>query len=231
MKKLLIIVILLFIPGVLGQYISGDVYIDDSGFVEVSLNTDKEFQLDGLNFENNKITGTTELLTKKEEGSWTFFLHLPDEYETIFLELHLPKNLKLIENVDGVSNIIDIEKKIVTIVDYDKQLDFEITYQTSQENDYFYIVIIIMAILVFYYIYSSKKKKKGDSRLEHIMPLINDNEKKIIDALMKRNYRQKELRKILEIPKASYSRYIHNLEKKKLIIREGEGKNKILKLK
>ena len=29
---------------------------------------------------------------------------------------------------------------------------------------------------------------------------------------MKRTYRQKELRKRLEIPKASYSRYVHNLE-------------------
>jgi len=41
----------------------------------------------------------------------------------------------------------------------------------------------------------------------------------------------KELRKKLNIPKASFTRYILNLEKKKLIQREGEGKNKILKIK
>ena len=40
-----------------------------------------------------------------------------------------------------------------------------------------------------------------------------------------------QIRKQLDIPKASYSRYLVNLEKKKLIIREGEGKNKIIKLK
>ena len=55
-------------------------------------------------------------------------------------------------------------------------------------------------------------------------------EQKIIELLMKKPMRQKEVRKILDFPKASYSRYITNLEKKKLIIREGEGKNKILKL-
>ena len=48
---------------------------------------------------------------------------------------------------------------------------------------------------------------------------------------MKKSMRQKEIRKTLEIPKASFSRYLINLEKKKLILREGEGKNKIVKLK
>ncbi len=234
MKKLLCFLFILFLlPGALGQYISGDIYIDDSGFVEFDVNADKEIQLEGLNFENNKIMGTTELLTKKEGGSWTFFLHLDGEYETIFLEIHLPKNLKLIEDVEGVSSIIDIDEKIVTIVDYDRKLDFEITYQIKPGRDYTSIIGIITVLLLLYLLYSfkKKKKKKGDDRLEHIMPLINDNEKKIIEALMKRTYRQKELRKILEIPKASYSRYVHNLEKKKLIVRIGEGKNKILKLK
>jgi uncharacterized membrane protein len=43
--------------------------------------------------------------------------------------------------------------------------------------------------------------------------------------------RQREIRKSLNIPKASFSRYLSNLEKKKLILREGEGKNKVVKLK
>ena len=42
---------------------------------------------------------------------------------------------------------------------------------------------------------------------------------------------KKEIRSSLNIPKASFSRYLLNLEKKKLIIREGEGKNKVVKLK
>ena len=48
---------------------------------------------------------------------------------------------------------------------------------------------------------------------------------------MKGSMRQKEARKKIGIPKASFTRYILNLEKKKLLIREGEGKNKVLRLK
>lgn len=63
------------------------------------------------------------------------------------------------------------------------------------------------------------------------MPLINDREKDIVELLMKKPMRQKKIRKVLDIPKASFSRYIINLEKKKLILREGEGKNKVVRLK
>ena len=76
-----------------------------------------------------------------------------------------------------------------------------------------------------------KKRKKKSDRLNYVLPLINDQEKKIIEILMKKPARQKEIRKKLKIPKASFSRYMINLEKKKLIIRDGEGKNRLVKLK
>ena len=54
--------------------------------------------------------------------------------------------------------------------------------------------------------------------------------KEIIKVLMKKQLKQKELRKQLNMPKASFSRYMLSLENKKIIFREGEGKNKLVKL-
>ena len=90
-------------------------------------------------------------------------------------------------------------------------------------------MIILILLVLGYFLYKKSRAKK--EHLNHIMPIINENEQKIIEILMKSPLRQKEIRKNLNIPKASFSRYLLNLEKKKLIIREGEGKNKVVKLK
>ena len=221
----------LIIPGILAQYISGNIYIDELGITSFSVETDVNPNIPGLNFDqlDNELTGIPDTIIRLENGVWTFSLNLGD-YETIFVDIHLPKNLKLIESVQGVDNIIDVEDKIITLIDDNKKLDFEVSYRVKEKTNYLpiiFLIILIFAVFLTYYL----AKRKKENRLEHILPIINDNEKKIIEVLMKKSYRQKELRRKLEIPKASFARYMINLEKKKLIIREGEGRNKIVKLK
>jgi uncharacterized membrane protein len=38
------------------------------------------------------------------------------------------------------------------------------------------------------------------------------------------------LRKACDMPKASFSRHVHELEKKKLVVLSGDGKNKFIEL-
>ena len=111
-----------------------------------------------------------------------------------------------------------------------KELQLKINYDLKKSTNFFflYIIIIIFILLILGYIpfkFLSKKKK-----LENVLPFINDQEKRIIDQLMKGKMRQKDLRKKLNIPKGSFSRYIVNLEKKRMVKRIGEGKNKYLVL-
>ena len=57
--------------------------------------------------------------------------------------------------------------------------------------------------------------------MKGIFPFVNKNEELIINKLMKKEMRQKELRELLKIPKASFTRYILNLEKKRILYRVG----------
>jgi len=230
---ILALVVIVLSPYVSAQYIYGDIYVESDGNVRFDVQSDSDLGIVELSVGDERITGETELLTKKENGEWTFNIGNSISYEYIFLDLHLPTNLRFIRSISGLDNILDINGKIITIVDNDKELDFEVKYSLFREENYalsyFFggFILLLVLVLVLYY----KKSKNGKSRLDYILPMVNDSEKLIIENLMKRNYRQKELRKKLEIPKASFARYMINLEKKKLIVRDGEGKNKVVRLK
>ncbi len=227
----LFLVFILLLQNVSAQYISGDVYILSNGDVSFFVDSDKELNIEGLIFENNGINGKTSSLTSKSGKEWFFILDFGD-YEIILLEIHLPKNLKSINHLEGVDRIIDIDGRTISLIGENEKLYFQIEYELKNENDFFWVffsIIFILSLLVLYLFFDFFKRKK--KKLKDIFPLINDNEKMIIELLMKKPMRQRELRKKLEIPKASFSRYLVNLEKKKLIFREGEGKNKVIKLK
>ena len=229
-KSILTLTVLVFtINFASASYLAGDIYLKENGNVQFEIDTDQKIAFSGLTFENNHISGTTNELLTLKGGVWTLNISLP-EYEDIFLEIHLPKNLVSIQYVEGSDNIIDIEKKTITIADSGK-LDFRVSYILREQKNYSWaywtLAIILLSIGFFVY----KKATKKRERLQSILPIINEKEQQIVDLLMKKPARQKELRKTLNLPKASFSRYMVNLERKKLILREGEGKNKLVRLK
>jgi uncharacterized membrane protein len=228
MKRILLLIIIL-ISNVSATYISGDIFIYENGVTRFNLETDVPLDIEGLTFVNNKITGTTELLSNKQAGVWTFSINF-GKYDNILLDINLPANLDSITSISGIKNAIDIENKIITLIG-PGTLDFTLSYKLKETKDYsLFIWILILLVILTIYVLLKKSRRKRE-RLKYILPLVSEQEQKIIDLLMKMPMRQKELRKKLEIPKASFSRYMINLEKKKLIIREGEGKNKVVRLK
>ena len=230
-KYWLFLIFVFLLSGVSANYIYGDIYIENDGIAVFSVNTDVELDFDGLSFDGERLDGETNELISLEKGVWSFILDL-GYYETILLDIHLPDNIDQINSIESVEYLMGFRQKTISLIDQDKDLYVDMDYElnSSPNNTFFYFILIILLLVVLFYAFVqlSKKKKK---KLEGIFPLINGKEKNIIEFLMKEPMKQNELRKVLNIPKASYSRYIVNLEKKKLIIREGEGKNKILKLK
>ena len=229
----LIVLALLFIQFISASYISGDIYISKTGEVSFDAQSDRDIGVLGINFNNNLLSGETEHLTMKENGVWTFYWN-GSRYDNILLDIHLPKELKSIKSIDNqVTNVIDIDSRIISLIDKNKKLDFSVKYELKKTEDdsfiyfwlFFGLIFLVIAYLIF--VFWNRRKKK----LKKVFPFINENEQKIIEILMKGEMRQKELRKRLELPKASFSRYIVNLEKKRLIVRDGEGKNKIIRLK
>ena len=221
--------VLLFSQFTTAEYISGEIRLDENGFATFNIQTDVEIQTDQLEFKNERLTGRTDSFTEKRNSIWTFSFE-GATYDDIFIDIKLPSATRKITLIQGNRYLLDTEENILTLID-SGELNFKVSYMTGERTNYsfvYYLIGIIILILVFFIFYKIKKKK---DRMKFIMPLINENEQKIIDLLMKGQMKQKEVRKRIGLTKASFSRYVVNLEKKKLIYREGEGKNKILRLK
>ena len=230
-KYILLLLFIVLIGGVSASYIYGDIYIKEGGEVVFSVNSDKEINLEGLSFNDNRITGETNELVTLENGIWYFLLDLT-YYDDIVVDLHLSSNVEIINFIEGIGHFIGFDKKIISFIDQDAEFQIFMAYEKSYEkNNTIFYVIGIIGIFVLIVLFIGKLKKRKEKKFQDIFPFINDKEKAILELLMKKSMRQKEVGKKLNIPKASYSRYLVNLEKKKLILREGEGKNKILKLK
>ena len=231
MKKTLIFLSVFFflISSVSATYITGDIHINELGEAIFKVETDVPLNIPELNFKDGKLTGETSVLTSKEKELWTFSLN-ENSYDSIFLNIHLPSNLNSISTIEGNKNIIDIDSKTITIID-ENELNFSTSYTLNERKNYAWLVWLIIFLIASLIYFAIKKIRSKKQKLKQAFPYINENEQKILEALMNSPIRQKELRKKLNIPKASFTRYILNLEKKKLIQREGEGKNKILKIK
>jgi len=89
---------------------------------------------------------------------------------------------------------------------------------------------VLFLFLIFYKKIKGIFKKKED--IEIIKKTLSERENLIIDKLKEvKEIKQSRLSKLTEIPKASLFRHLIQLEKKGIIKRTGEGKNKIISLK
>lgn len=233
MKLLLLLftllIFLLLIPQISASYIYGDIYVLEDGMASFRVESDLNPEIGGLSFAEGKISGKTSSLTSKQGDVWTFSLDL-GMYDDILLDIHLPKSLRSIQSIEGVDRILDPEEKTVSLVDKDKELRFSIKYKIGDSHNYSWIYFSVLVLIlgtIAYFVFRYYRKKE---RIKAIFPMLNENEEKIIKLLMEKPMRQKVVREKLGIPKASFTRHVINLEKKRLIIRDGEGKNKVLRV-
>lgn len=220
------------------SYINAEVYIQASGGANIIGTSNTDLGISGISLNNGRISGETQELTSKQGGLWTFSLQQEKNYSSIQLKIYFPRDIKALNNIKsnlnynmGIGNRV---RNIVTlnILDSNKPINIRADYELNNSTSYIWILIVLLILVILgLIIFIFFRRAKKGNKLDFIMPLLGENEEKIIKLLMKRAMRQKEIRKELGIPKASFSRYMLNLEKKKIIIREGEGKNKIVRLK
>jgi uncharacterized membrane protein len=215
-----------------GEYIFAEVEIQDNGIVYIQGDSDVDPGIAGMEFLEGKISGETQLLTTKENGVWRFFINIGETYSEIYLRIYFPDNT---ESIQGIVTDLDVQLNIdgqtyLEVVDSDKSVEFSAEYVITRSNNNGWIFILILGIVIaglVVYIIMRKKPNKFDM----ISDLLSEKENEIVKLLMKKSMRQNEIRKKLDIPKASFSRYMINMEKKKVIVRDGEGRNKIVRLK
>jgi len=227
-SKILIFFILgiFLFPQVLAQ-IQINIYLAENGDAKFYGKTSENILLpEGVSINDGNILGTTKILTKKDGEIWFFNYSLKDSN----LNLILPKD-SIIKELNGGE--IYLEDGSFLIYNDETLEVYYILREHSNTQSYFYLggaVLILVFFLIFYKKIKSFFKKKED--IEIIKKTLNERENLIIDKLKEvREIKQSRLSKITEIPKASLFRHLIQLEKKGIIKRTGEGKNKIISLK
>ncbi len=208
-----------------------NIYLDETGKAEFLGETDASIlNLPiGVSLSDGKIIGSTSNLTNKQGDVWTFSYTLSDSE----INLILPKGA-VIKNVSNAQIYLDnnqfsIFSKNSVKVSY--------TIQSTQSSGFNYIILIVLALAIaagifFYLNRKLKANKKEKSKLDVIKQVLNDKDNLILDKLKELGkVKSSYLRKMCDMPKASFSRHIQELEKKGLIKRSGDGRNKFIELK
>jgi len=212
------------------------VHIDKTGnalFLGTSDENITAFLPSGVSLVNGKINGNTVLQTSKEGAIWTFYYSLQNSN----IEVFLPTGAKVKETngevlIDG-GNLAIYKEDNLTV-------SYTIEEIRSGFNSLWLILIALVVFIGIYYF--SKKfdlKKKSDKNLvkeekkkiEVLQEILSERENKIIDILKEKGkIKSSVLRRLVGFPKASFSRHINELEKKGLIKRSGEGRNKFVEV-
>lgn len=244
MRRLIfLIVTLLALTPFISAYTYLNIYIDETGEALFLGETNEQLNLpEGVKINKETIKGTTQKLTEKKGEDWKFSYNLKGAE----LYIILPKGAVIKDINNGE---ITLEKNQLSV--YAKE-NIEILYIIEKNEGLNYWLFLLVALIVmvsfYFYIHILKRrkevvvrtlKKKDRARrinkkekLEVMKQILSDREKIIVNKLGElKEIKYSQLQKILEIPKASFSRHIQELERKNIIKRTGEGKNKIISLK
>ena len=184
----------------------------------------------GVSVINGQINGQTSSRTSKSGDVWTFSYFLQNSN----IEVFLPKGAR-ITNTNGevyISNdqiVIYNENQIsVSYI-----IDENISSGGSSKLALIALIILIVAGGVIYYYRKKIIKKIGKpEKINVIQSVLSERENKIVETLKEKGrIKSSYLRKLSGIPKASFFRHIQELEKKGIIERSGEGRNKFIELK
>ncbi len=219
-----------------------NIYIDSSGnaeFLGETNETNATLVLPvGVYIADGKVRGTTSALTTKNGEVWTFSYSLNNaEIKAI-----LPEG----SSIENLSNgEISLERNRIAVYFQDtNSISYTIgNVSNSNFNSTTLIIAIILLVALLIYLFRLKisslfkpkviykKSKVKEKKVESIKHLLSDRENFILEKLKQTGkIKMSQLRKLSEIPKASFSRHIQELEKKKLLTRTGEGKNKFVEL-
>lgn len=211
-----------------------NIYLDDKGDALFLGDTSDNVTLpDGVLNNQGTITGKTGALTSKEGNQWAFYYNLENSAITVIL----PENAVLDSYSSGE---ISLERGQIAISDGSSA---NIKYHIEESSNWNGIwIIAIIAVLLGIYFYlkrfvkketrlNRKKVKKDIDKFKIVEGILNDRERLIINELKKvKRAKMSYLRKKTGISKAAFSRHVQQLSKKNLLLIEGEGRNKILRL-
>ena len=199
----------------------------------------------GVNLTNGRINGYSSNLTVKEGDTWTFAYSLADSQ----LQVALPEGA-VIKSVSPSE--ISLQNGQISLY---ARNEVRVTYvigrvsQDSSNSILIWILSILVLLVGVVYgwnhlkrymksLVSNSIQKREKTRIEkdkksnvQLQNLLHERENLILSKLKETGkVKMSYLRKQCDMPKASFSRHLHELEKKKLVALSGEGKNRFVEL-
>ncbi len=237
MKKTIFLFIFVALLPLAQAYTYLNIYIDEKGETQFLGETNESLNLpEGIEIKGDKIIGMTSKLTNKQRDVWTFSYSLPEAE----LNIILPKGA-VIKTTTSQEIYTDNNRLSIFALN-----SISVSYSIENTNDgnnslLISAIIIFLIIIALSITYKKRKNKKEQSKkrkpikkdkLEIIKSVLSERERLIIGKLKETGkIKQSRLRKFCDnMPKASFSRHVQELEKKNLIKRSGEGKNKFVEL-
>lgn len=227
-KVLSIVFFVIFLINFSSAYIHLNIYIDETGNALFLGETNEELALpEGIEISEGIIRGSTQDLTNKIGEIWKFNYFLEGaEIYVILPEGAVIKNLS--------NGEIGLEKDQLAIY-IRENIEVEYAIEEVKEGiNYVLIlaVVLIIALVVFaIYFFKNNRKGKKQDKIKMIEHVLNEREKLILRKLKETGkIKSSRLRKLCDIPKASFSRHLRELEKKKIVKKSGEGKNKFVEM-
>ncbi|NCN98762.1 hypothetical protein COU62_03320 [Candidatus Pacearchaeota archaeon CG10_big_fil_rev_8_21_14_0_10_35_219] len=237
MKKFVLLILMIFvIPNSLA-YTSLNINLDDTGnalFLGQSDESAIEGLPSGINYDNEKLWGETMELTSKTEEIWNFSFSLTDSEMQVFL----PEGARVLNTNGEIS--LSKDKIVIYGVGY-VEVDYVIEASNIGDNSNLGLLVIltILVIVVVYLLVKeghrtrkerTHKDEKND-KIKAVQGILNEREKWILEKLKETGKTKSSyLRRKTEIPKASFSRHIRELERKGLVKISGEGRNKFVEI-
>ncbi|MFO7710570.1 MAG: MarR family transcriptional regulator [Candidatus Woesearchaeota archaeon] len=167
--------------------------------------------------------------TSKDGRYWLLNISTDDTFSSMIYKLSLPENSEVnYLRAPALSRISDNKGIIIIGAGENKTFNLLVQYSIERPDDFFnwipVVVIIGVAIITIIGIIFIKKRIKEDYTL-------TKRQEKIVKALRKnKRMTQKELEKMLNIPKSSLSRNIESLQRREIIRKEQTGMSNVLTL-
>ncbi len=224
-------------------YADLNIQVDNQGYTTITGNS---------NYPNLTTTSTPEY-TSKKGAYWTLNITKPKQFSEFIYTLQLPETASInYIKTTGTINIQNQGNKL-TIKGYgeNKPLEILIQYKINKETNNVIMTITAAIISIItaasvYYLYKKKKKTKKQARKKSTrkkkekkrtkpkkLPPLPERQKQIMQLLIdkRKPLTQAQIRKELNLPKASTTRNINALELKGLIIKEKAGITNIIRIK
>lgn len=186
-----------------------------------------------INFETDKIIGDDN----------KYELKILSRLERFFLYIYLPIGFIVKEEKEQIPNnatLLSDGKRIILFFKNDNVTTFE-TYFTIERTGekkeipiqfpYSITTLIILVVIVLVLIIYLYYKKKLEKFKKEIIEVLDPNEKKVLEILLKNNpINQKKIVELTQLSKAEISKIVSSLKQRGIVDVEKRGRNNIIYL-